>query len=605
MYVKLTDGDTPPHTATVTYGKINDVRLKQWNKWSIALTAFTDVNMANVARITIGFGDGSPGNTGTVYFEDITLDAQVEVLTQTTGDVNVSTVYQELEGFGAACGWQEFQIPGIPQPYRDSLYDTAFKDLGLDIFRLRNTYQYDDGYMNNMVQIVAAAKARNPSLKILISAWSPAAYLKSNGGITGGGNATLIKEPTDPNNSAPYYYAYKKYAKWWYDSLVAWDNNGVTADYVCMQNEPDFDASWDSCRFNATEISSIAGYNKAFEAVYQKLYSQMGPNMPKLLPPETAGLSGLDTYINNLTDKSHAYGYAHHLYNGGGAYNYPDGYISSMNYYRNNYSDKPLMMTEFSKGGDGDVTTFDEAMNLAQLMHNALVFENVSVYLYWELFWTPPKGLISYGNTYAITNPVYYAFKQYSAFTDPGWHRVGASTALGSQGNLRISAFKSPDNQQLSIVIINLASYNINLTLNLHGFPMDNSAIYRTSETENTAYIGPFYEAGSLTLPAQSITTISNATLSISSGTLANCDTVLVTGHGLTSDIYPDCYVNYKDLKIITDYWLNTECDLYGDCEGADFEPTNGKVDFFDFARFAEQWLLCNDPKDAGCIHNW
>jgi hypothetical protein len=257
-------------------------------------------------------------------------------------------------------------------------------------------------------------------------------------------------------------------------------------------------------------------------------------------------------------------------------------------------------MTEFSKlgqYGNGDVTAYPEAMNLAQTMHNALVFENVAAYIYWELFWVSPRGLVNYGNTYAITNPVYYAFKQYSAFTDPGWHRVGASTNLGSQGYVRISAFKSPDNQQLSIVIINLAYNDVNLTLNLNGFPMDNSEIYRTSETERTAYIGPFYEAGSLTLPARSITTISNFALS-------NCDSVLVTGHGLTSDISGDCYVNYKDLEIIADYWLNPECGLYGNCEGADFEP-DGNVDAVDFSSFAEQWLLCNDPKDTGCVRNW
>jgi glucuronoarabinoxylan endo-1,4-beta-xylanase len=487
----------------------------------------------------------------------------------------------------------------MPQPYRDSLYDTVFVKLGLDIYRVRNTYDYDSGYLDRSAAIIAAAKERNPSLKILISAWSPAAYLKSNGKVEGGGNATLAKDPTDSNNSPPNYYVYKKYAEWWYDSLVAWSNKGVVADYVCIQNEPDVDVSYDSCRFDPTENDSVAGYNQAFEKVYQELYSRMGPNMPKMLPPETGGFYNLNTYIDNLIDRDHAYGFAHHLYNGGGAYNYPDGFIPLMTYYSDNYGDKPLMMTEFSKLGnyeDGDVTTYPEAMNLAGMMHNSLVFENVSAYVYWELFWTSPKGLISYENTYP--NPVYYALKHYSAFTDPGWYRVEASTDWGDTGNVRISAFKSPDNQHLSIVIINFAYYNINLTLNLNGFPLDNAEIYRTSETENTAYIGPFYEAGSLMLPARSITTISNVALS-------NCDSVLVADHGLTSDIYPDCYVNYEDLKTIIGYWLNTECDLYGGCEGADFEPTDGNVDFFDFARFAEQWLLCNDPEDAGCIENW
>jgi glucuronoarabinoxylan endo-1,4-beta-xylanase len=596
MYVKLTDGDSPAKTATVMYGNMNDVRLKQWNKWSIALTEFTDVNLANVSKITIGFGDVSPGNAGTVYFEDITLDrAEVEVLPEVTGEVDVSTVYQELEGFGAAGGWHEFEILEMQQSERDKLYDTLFDELGLDIYRVRNSYGYDSGYLNNSAQIIAGGKARNPSLKIMISSWSPPPYLKSNGYLP---NGTLKK---DPNGN----YMYDAFAQWWADSLAFWDSCGVHADYVNIQNETDFVTDqWVTCRFDPTENSTWAGYRQAFEAVYQKLYSQMGPNMPKMLAPETAGLYSLDTYINNLADRSHVYGYAHHLYNGGGAYNYPDGFINYMYYYATYYSDKPLMMTEFAKGIDGsDVTIFPEAINLAHLMHNALVFENASAYVYWELFWTPPNGLVSYvgtpssGTSYAI-NPVYYAFKHYSAFTDPGWHRVEASTSLGPQGNLRISAFKSPDNQQLSIVIINLAYNNINLTLNLNGFPLDNSEIYRTSETENTAYIGPFYEAGSLMLPARSITTISNVFLS-------NCDSVLAAEHGLTSDIYPDCYVDLKDLSIVAHYWLNTDCAAQDDCEGADFEPENGVVDFSDLGTFVQQWLWCNNPKDTGCIHNW
>jgi O-glycosyl hydrolase len=605
LYVKLTDGDSPPHTATVTYSNMNDVRLKQWNKWSISLTEFTGVNFANVARITIGFGDGSPGDAGTVYFEDITLDSMEPERYQTAdGAVYADTVYQELEGFGAAAGWHEYEILGnFSQTERDRIYDAVFDDLGLDIYRVRNSYGYDSGYLNRSAQIIAGGKARNPSLKVMISSWSPPASFKSNGILENGG--TLRKDANDPNNSAPNYYIYKRFAEWWADSLEEWGNEGVVADYINIQNETDYVASWASCRFEPSETDSNAGYAQAFEKVYDELYSQMGSNMPKMLASETAGLNRLNQYINNLNvlgQGSRIYGYAHHLYNGGGSYNRPDGYITLMQYYRDNYNDKPLMMTEFSKGNVGDVTTFPEAINLAQLMHNTLVFENAAAYIYWELFWTPPKGLVSYvgdpvrGTTFA-PNPIYYAFKQYAKFTDPGWHRVGTWTDWGEQGDLRISAYKSPDGQQLSIVMINLSYDNMGLTLNLNGFPLTNSGIYRTSETENTAYIGPFYEDGVLVLPGRSITTISNASFS-------NCDSVLATGHGLTSDISGDCYVNYEDLEIITDNWL-ADCTGPDNCEDADFAPTDGNVNFFDLARFAEQWLLCNNPADTACMENW
>lgn len=86
---------------------------------------------------------------------------------------------------------------------------------------------------------------------------------------------------------------------------------------------------------------------------------------------------------------------------------------------------------------------------------------------------------------------------------------------------------------------------------------------------------------------------------------LSNCGNVLAAGYGLTSDISPDCHVNYADLKIMADHWLDTNCTEPGNCEGADFEPTDGIVDLFDFADFAVQWMMCNDPADPNCAPNW
>jgi hypothetical protein len=64
----------------------------------------------------------------------------------------------------------------------------------------------------------------------------------------------------------------------------------------------------------------------------------------------------------------------------------------------------------------------------------------------------------------------------------------------------------------------------------------------------------------------------------------------------VASDLNGDCVVDYRDLKIITDNWLLADCTAPDNCEGTDFAPTNGKVDFLDFARFAEQWLWRNNP---------
>jgi O-glycosyl hydrolase len=595
MYVKLTDGDSPAKTATVMYNNTTNVRLQQWNQWSIALTAFADVNLANVTRITIGFGNGSPGDANVVYFDDITLGAEIEELPGTTGEVNINTVYQQLEGFGGAICYDAYTMANHPS--REAVYDLLFKDLGLDLLRIKNEYQISSSDLIATGQIVTEARqpTRNPNLKLFLVPWSPPAYLKNTGDL-GTLNGTLAKD-------ANGHYMYADYATWWLNSLTGsggWNSVGVYPDYISIQNEPDWGQQDQECRFDSTEDSSYAGYDQAFSAVFNEFNGNVSP-MPKLLAPETMGFGNSQAYINALLYESqtgNVYGFSHHLYSDG-SYNDPDGMISGMiNYHAlNNY--KPLFMTEY--GADG-TPTFAQAVLLAQHIYNCLVFEGVTSYYTWSLirdgsYTTGGMINLTPGGGYIIRD-LYWFFKAYSYFTDPGWYRVDASTSLGSQGNLRMTAFKSPDSNQLTVVILNISTTDIDLMLTLNGFAPSGSEIYRSSATENWVYLGPYSPA--MTMPAQSITTIH-----LTGTALSDCAAVWAAGYGLTSDLNGDCYVDYEDLKIIADNWLRTDCTAPDNCGGADFGPTDGVVNFLDFSTLAEQWLWCNNPQDPNCTPNW
>jgi hypothetical protein len=85
-----------------------------------------------------------------------------------------------------------------------------------------------------------------------------------------------------------------------------------------------------------------------------------------------------------------------------------------------------------------------------------------------------------------------------------------------------MSAFKSPANDKLTVVILNKSSTAESLTLNINDFSPANSQVYRSSETEHWLSLGAF--SNPISLPAYSITTISfdvstgpQQTLSISS----------------------------------------------------------------------------------------
>jgi O-glycosyl hydrolase len=102
-----------------------------------------------------------------------------------TGTVNISTVYQQLEGFGGAGVYDPPNLTSNSQ--REAIYDLLFRDLGLDILRIRNTYSTDSGGYNgdngsNLTAtkaMVAAAKLRNPALKTELVPWSPPASCSS------------------------------------------------------------------------------------------------------------------------------------------------------------------------------------------------------------------------------------------------------------------------------------------------------------------------------------------------------------------------------------------------------------------------------------------
>jgi len=465
------------------------------DRWILLSGSFTLNVTGMLSALNVYFEGPAPGVN--FYLDDAEIVAIELPEPEATGGVDMGTVYQELEGFGAAGAWYEGWLTS--HPLKNEIYDVLFAQLGLDIYRLRNTYDINSDYITSSAEIVAAAESSlGYPIKIMISSWSPPAYLKSNASTTWG---TLSQSARGGG------YEYHKFATWWADGLVEYARHGIIANYVNIQNEPDFLTDWDTCKFLPAETTEWAGYNLAFEAVYQELASRM-PDMPKLLAAEACGCGASQAYIDALIDPNHAYGYAHHLY-ADGDFDNPDSFISAMENFGARYGDKPLFQTEYSC--DTDAKLSSGALNLACHMHNSLVHEGVCSYFYWNLFWGEEAGLVTLDNPWQpnpgyTINPIYYAFKQYAAFTDPGWHRVEAWT---DSTGLRLSAFMSPAADELTIVIINVSSIEISLSLALGDFSPKEAGVFRTSETELTAYAGAFDPSQPLMLPAQTITTIS------------------------------------------------------------------------------------------------
>jgi glucuronoarabinoxylan endo-1,4-beta-xylanase len=435
--------------------------------------------------------------------------------------IDTTGTHQTLVGFGAATAYKA----SLLSARTDDIYQVLFVDSGLDILRLGNWYQnqtstnttpttpFGDSAAVQVVQKAAAARGGTPP-KILMSSWSPPAYLKSNGMTrpppnSGSGGTdpagTLIQ-----NGGA---YAYSDFADWWVRSLQAYAAQGVVPDYISIQNEPDFfTAHWETCLWGPMEGASMegiatAGYGQALDAVYNAIAASTLASRPVIVGPETTGFRDniVQKYLDGL-NLAQLGGIAHHLYGSTEDNPNPDWFNGAMGSVGKAAAAAGLQtfMTEYSPNSP---TMFDTAW----LVNNALTVENVSAYIYWELIWspTPPTGLVTIASAspsspYTI-NDTYYALKHFARWTDPGWVRVDATSSLSA---VRASAFVSPDGGSLTLVLLNTSAKDHMVTVSPGAFPFGTLAIYRSSgASERTANVAPEAD-GSVFLPSRSIATL-------------------------------------------------------------------------------------------------
>lgn len=415
-------------------------------------------------------------------------------LNAANGKVKAKETHQTMVGFGAAIAWGENDV--VSNGKRDELYNLLFNDLGLDILRLRNIYRGSVSSISTatktLVNKMYEVSPFRP--KILMSSWTPPSNIKSNNSLNGGGNATLKK---DTNGK----FMYGEFAKYWADALKAYKSLGIEPDYISIQNEPSYDATWESCRFDPNESSTIAGYKQALDSVYAALQRE---NLhPKILAAEEHGI-GYNTFQNytNAFDRSKVDGYCYHLYHGGTGTAEsisPDTFTPNLTTIANNYKDKPHWQTEFDRG---------DWFQTVWLMHNCLVYGNVSAYLWWELTWgSGGKPLILlWWSGYEIQK-IYWAFRQFSKYVDEGWKRV---TTESDDNNLKVSAFVNPENNKLTVVIINTGTQGASMSFDIQDFNASSGIAVRTSNTENGVVVDSNYTGKtSMEFPVRSITTLS------------------------------------------------------------------------------------------------
>jgi O-glycosyl hydrolase len=443
------------------------------------------------------------------------LTLATTALQAATATIDPTKSYQTMEGFGGATAFYAGWITA--HPYKQEIYSNAFAGLNLSMLRLGDWYRYQTplkGFDSAATEIVSNAnRVLGHPVPVYMSSWAPPAFLKSNLQVGNGG--TLIM-----TNGG---FAYTNFAQYWYDSIRAYQSNGVNLTWASLQNEPDWVAGYDSCIFNPSEGvvngTNYASYSKALDAVYQQLTNL--PSPPKLLAPEPthSAYNDLQNYGATLHSGSF-YGIAYHLY-GGSTDGTADGYKNDLTASSAVFPDKPHFMTEFG---------YPDMMSTACLIHDCITIGQDVGFNYWSLVWpvggdalinqenpyvnqstwtNAPAGVTTQKHGWWLT-PAYWAMKHYSYFIQPGFVRVGASD---NDSNVRCSAYRSPDGLRLVVVLINTnptVSSAMNFSFGI--FNPGHSNVYQTAGTNTYAGTNTFLSLGALTngqvLPPYSLTTI-------------------------------------------------------------------------------------------------
>lgn len=430
--------------------------------------------------------------------------------------VNAGKSHQTLIGFGAAVAWYTNYLTGFGAD--SPINDAAFRDLGLDIIRLRDHYGRQEANnpssINDEVTVLArATKSLGHSPKILLSSWSPPASLKLSGkelcrDTDAEESCTLVK---DANG-----FVYDQFANYFVESLDYYAASGIVPDYLSIQNEPNYTPNgWEGCRLEATESRVYPAYDKALSAVHTALSSVS--DAPILIGPEPISLDNnvLDTYMSDVT-RPLLGGIAHHMYSRN-SWTAPDSYQPEMKDALATANGVPLWQTEFdTQNGAGDTGGFETAW----VIHNSLAVENISAFLYWGLIWPSNSAGLIWVTRDANTKTMqftlrdqYYAVRHFARYTDPGYVRVDATSSLS---DVRVSAYVSPDSSQLTMVLLNVGSSDVNVQLDsMAGFSAPHTEAYRTlfrtgdaGVSERWQQLDGFDVNQLFTLPSRSVVTV-------------------------------------------------------------------------------------------------
>ena len=427
---------------------------------------------------------GVDGNGNTVY--------SIIVRWTIKGDpgitVDLDTRYQTFEGWGASYTWYGDWLTN--NVHAEEAYDWIFEDAEFNILRFRDLNKvigygggYEDTTYKSYKAYYNAAVKRGVDPIVMVTSWGQydrnldfvAFTEKDDEGHT---YYTLAK---DENGE----YMYDELADFCVQSIQYFFDAGIPVDYFSISNETELQGLHIDEQGNARDEAGFyfgpdeneyhCAYWKAHIAVYEAFQEAFGEDAPKITGAEvmadTASL--MEEYLEPLIEAApESFDMIpHHLY---GSANTP----ASFSEVYEKFGDYTLWQTEWYN---------NDYFGHAKVLIDGLNYENVNAYLYWNGVWPEDDGncLIEIGgwesNAYVKPRGNHYIMMHFSKFIKNGYTRV--ETDLNAV-NSDVTAFVSPDNDELVLVILNTSENDETLKLAVNDYRIKSGHIYRS--TKNT-----------------------------------------------------------------------------------------------------------------------
>lgn len=356
--------------------------------------------------------------------------------------ISPSVVEQNISGFGAATVFRlNSPLNGSDM---DKLFGVGEGQIGLSILRIRVA---TDDYARG-IELEHAKLASARGAKIMATPWSPPAEMKTNN--------DLVSGSLKPDS-------YEDFANYLNNFAAYMEDNGAALEAIGIQNEGDYQVSYESCDWTATEVLNFV-----------KDYGQLITNT-KIISPESFQFrhEHTDLMLNNSQAAANIDIVGGHIY-GAQVENYP--YPLALE------KGKELWMTEHYTSSDRSANLWPDALLVAKEIHNCMVIGQYSAYIWWygkRYYGFIGDGEEGTGNG-AVTKRG-YVMSNFSKFIRPGFKRIDADE--NPQTDVFISAYAGEG--KTVVVAINESNRTKEQQFVLTGTNSSIATPYITSSSKN------------------------------------------------------------------------------------------------------------------------